>query len=99
MWPGGWDQPHVANEVVELGVAREFVQTREGYNIGRKTARGVLVTGTDQAILEEMEEIFTFMSSENGEKMRKRCEEVKQKVVQDMESGRSYENMVALGQL
>ena len=99
MWPGGWDQPHVANEVVELGIAREFVQTRMGYNIGRKTARGVLVTGTDQAILEEMEEIFTFMSSAAGEKMRKWCEEVKQMVIQDMESGRSHENMLALGRL
>ena len=30
VWPGGFDQPLVANELVKLGVARELIQIREG---------------------------------------------------------------------
>jgi S-adenosylmethionine:diacylglycerol 3-amino-3-carboxypropyl transferase len=99
VWPGGWDQPHVASEVCQLGIARELVQVRTGHNIGRETARGILVEGTDEAIALEMEEVFRFMVSEQAERMMKRCEEVRELVKEDMERGDSHKNMLALGAL
>ena len=99
VWPGGWDQPLVASEVRELGVARELVQVRTGYNIGQQTARSVLAEGTDEAIKREMEEVVEFMISEKTDGMRERCKEVKKMVIEDMESGKSWENMMALGDL
>lgn len=64
-----------------------------------KTARGILVEGTDEAIALEMEEVFRFMVSEQAERMMKRCEEVRELVKEDMERGDSHKNMLALGAL
>ena len=99
MWPGAWDQPNVANELCELGIARELIQVRTGHEVRRRTARGVLVEGTHEAILKEMEEVFGLMASGKSQKLRKRCEEVRKLVVEDMESGISLKNMLALGDL
>jgi len=99
VWPGGWDQPHVASEVCELGIARELIQVRTGHNVGRETACGILVKGTDEAIVKEMEEVFMYMISEDGDVMRERCEQVRKMVAEDMESGISHDNMLALGRM
>lgn len=89
----------MANEVVQLGIALELVQVRTGHSVRKKTARGVLVDGTEEAIVKEMGEAFVNLTSTRGYAIRKRCEEVKTMVVEDMERGPSYRNMMALGDL
>ena len=97
IWPGGWDQPFIANELVHLGIALELVQVRTGLNVGRTMARGCLIEGTDQAIKREMTEVVQVISSDKGDVMRRRAEEVKELTLKDMESGTSFKEMMCLG--
>ena len=85
IWPGGWDQPFIANELVHRGIALELVQIRTGLNIGRTMARGTKIVGTPKAIKDEMEE------------MRMRVQRMKGEVIKDMQEGGSMRNMMRLG--
>jgi len=49
-WPGAFDQPSIASQLFNLGVAIEIIQVRTGHTIGPKTALGVMVEGTEEAI-------------------------------------------------
>ena len=94
MWPGGWDQPFVANELDSLGVAHELVQVRTGHNVGKVTAKGVKVVGTDEAFKEELALALSKLNT-----MRERCRTVGAAVIEDMEQGEAHRSMLRLGQL
>ena len=99
VWPAAWDQPHIANELVHLGIAIELVQFRTGRNVGRTMARGTKIIGTFEAMQQELQEAFKTMRSEKGDEMRKRAREVMGTVRKDMQEGKSWENMMKIGKL
>ena len=96
-WPGAWDQPFIASQLVSLGIAIELVQVRSGHNIGRRTARGVLVKGTTEGIREEIEQVFGMLMGAEGKKMRLRAKELQKRVVEDSEVGEARSGMEKLG--
>ncbi|KAH7876746.1 uncharacterized protein C8R40DRAFT_115066 [Lentinula edodes] len=73
LWPYTMDQPLIANQLsVRLKLAYELVQVRNGESIGRPTHRGSIVEGTQEAIEEEMREIWKLMRGKDGAEMRQR---------------------------
>lgn len=81
-WPGGADQPLIANELTRRhGVAWELYQVRRGFGVGRKTYHGVLVHGTEDAIKDEMRQVFAKMRGEEGADLRRKAMEMKEGVL------------------
>jgi len=99
MWPGAWDQPFIASQLSAAGVAYELVQPRTGHNIGRRTARGVVVKGTTEAIRAEMEAVFLSASGKDGDEMRARMKALGERVREDCDHGEAKASMIALGHL
>jgi hypothetical protein len=75
------------------------VQVRNGQNIGRRTASGVLVEGTDEAISREFRQVFDTMNDEVGRGLRRNVERMGQDMVCDAEYGFSHEAMRRLADL
>lgn len=94
-WPGAWDQPVIARQIAHLGIGIELIQTR--HNIGKTTATGVEIIGTDEAIKQEFKDVFGKLHER--EDVRERMKLVGEEVRRDMESGAAWENMQKLGQL
>ncbi|RSH95078.1 hypothetical protein EHS25_000164 [Saitozyma podzolica] len=100
MWPSGFDQPSIANELDTLGVARELFQIRDGPNIGRPVTRNDIgVQGTPEAIREEMLDVFgglRGLRSDSINALRARVDEVRERVREDREVGMSHHNLMRL---
>ena len=86
----------MANHLTHLGVGQELFQIRTGHNIGKITATGVHITGTDEAISAEMDEVFSRLKGEKGMRWRETCERVRVMIREDMEEGESRKNMERL---
>ncbi|ORX36260.1 hypothetical protein BD324DRAFT_651501 [Kockovaella imperatae] len=97
--PGAWDQPFIASELCKAGIALDIAQFGHGHNIGKKTARGVLVTGREKDMKAELREIFGNLSSDKFDKLRQTAREIQQRVLRDLESGESFQMMQKLGHL
>ena len=80
-------------------MAFELLQIRTGHNIGRKTATGVFVEGTEEAIRKEFKAVFGTLSGPEGEKIRKRAKKIQLQIKEDVKSGASYRQMMELGRL
>lgn len=94
LWPGSCDQVQTSSAASELyGCAYELLQIRNGYNIGRKTARGPTVHGTEAAIRAEFSEVFGGMRGELGARLRRGMERLADKVDLDSSSGESWQAM------
>ncbi|CAD6583972.1 MAG: hypothetical protein TREMPRED_003705 [Tremellales sp. Tagirdzhanova-0007] len=60
LWPGGHDQPWIANELSLVhNAAIELLEIRQGPCIGLPTVRGPVIQGTEAAIRAEFIEVFT----------------------------------------
>ena len=99
IWPGAWDQPYIANQLVTLGVALEIVQARTGLQIARRTARGILVTGTNEAVSLEIKGAFKTLTGQEGQRMRTAMQRLRDRVKRDMEEGEAKEALLRLGDL
>lgn len=82
-----------------LGVAFELIQPRTGIKRGKRTARGVVIEGTDEAFAQELSGIIGQLRGPKGDEMRQRAREVKELVLEDMRAGRSHQTMLDLGHL
>ncbi|WVQ67587.1 uncharacterized protein L199_005789 [Kwoniella botswanensis] len=70
-WPADADQVWIANQFPRIHKAGyEFLQIRNGPNIGRTTYTGVKVNGTEQAIRDEFTEVFSKLDEDFGKELR-----------------------------
>jgi len=97
MWPDAWDANFIARKYEELGIAIELLQVRTRH-VGR-TARGVKIVGTEEAMVAEMKDVIEVFKSDRGDKIRMRVQEVRKLVLEDMEAGDSFRGMLELGHL
>lgn len=90
-WPASYDQVQTAvgfsHEPLRIGV--ELLQVRNGYNIGRGTASGVFVHGTEGAIRDEITRVFESLRGELGTRLRARVKQMKGEVEEDRQHGES----------
>ena len=69
-------------------IGRELLQVRNGYNIGRETATGVMVEGTEQAMREEYQEVIGgSLRGELGKTLRRNIKELSKEMARDGEEG------------
>ena len=100
IWPAGYDQPYIANEIDKLGCGYELLQIRRGPNVGRPCARnGIVPIDTPQALKDEFRRVFADFEGELMSKLRIRVEEVREIVAKDKESGSTRKTLVALSEL
>ena len=97
IWPGAWDQGYIANELAQLGNAIELVQVRTGHAIGKTTATGITILGSDTAMSGEFDTALRALRQDPV--LRAKAVEIGQRVREDMDSGEAYEAMMALGSL
>lgn len=72
----------IANELTRIhGVAWELYQVRRGFGVGRTTYHGVMVKGTEEAMKDEIREVFTKMRSEEGGNLRRKAMEMRETVM------------------
>ncbi|ORY34558.1 hypothetical protein BCR39DRAFT_513376 [Naematelia encephala] len=99
-WPSCWDQPMIANEIDKRGAGIELLQVRIGHNIGKTTARGVFVSGTGEAIREEMRKVLASLGGQAGKTFRNKAKQLGDEMKRDVEpGGKSWADMRALLQL
>ncbi|EIW65805.1 hypothetical protein TREMEDRAFT_66174 [Tremella mesenterica DSM 1558] len=100
LWPAGFDQPYIANELDALGVGYELLQIREGPNIGRPCARnGVVVRGTAEAIRGEFLLAFGDLKGGLVGRLRTRVGEVAELLREDRECGGTFKSMWELSRI
>lgn len=97
-WPFAGDQPHNAAQYAKLGVGIELIQVRT-FGVGRKTAMGVQVEGTRQAIVDEFKGMLEAMRGERGKAMRQRVEECGDVIRKSREEGRARQQMEEFARL
>lgn len=69
-------------------------------SIGKKTYRGTIVQGTDEALAKELREVFQMIDGVEGQKMRGRVKEVKGEIEKDlMEGGKTWKALRELASL
>ncbi|CAD6579906.1 MAG: hypothetical protein TREMPRED_002607, partial [Tremellales sp. Tagirdzhanova-0007] len=97
-WPGSADQTQTANALTHIyDVGIELLQVRNGYNIGRRTALGVLVENTKDSLTKEFREIFHgMMRGKMGERKRDNMEKLADQMREDSDSGLSQKEMLRL---
>lgn len=97
-WPGSGDQIQTANALTHnFDVGVELLQVRNGYNVGRWTALGVLVEGTEQAMRKEFQEVFEGMvGGERGKRLRENIRTLGEEVRRDSVEGESRKDMLRL---
>lgn len=92
LWPAAYDQVQTAlafsNNPLRIG--DELKQIRNGYNIGRRTACGILVEGTDMAIRHEFAGVFGAMQGQLGHMLRGRITNMRDEMKEDMKWGGSH---------
>lgn len=72
----------------------------KGHNIGKTTARGAHIHGTDDAIQSEMKEVLDKLRGAEGAAMRARAKAFGEEVKRDAEEGgESWNDMKTLGAL
>ena len=95
LWPSAYDQVQTALafslDPLQIGV--ELKQIRNGFNVGRRTACGLLVQGTKEAMSKEFHDVFQAIRGTLGQKLRKRIIDMRGEVMLDMQSGKSSEAM------
>ena len=98
LWPASGDQVQIANffgRVLQIGI--ELLQVRNGYSIGRRTAGGVFVEGTDSAIKKELETVFEEVGQgQLWKRLKRNVEELSEEIRVDSESGLSWADLLAL---
>jgi len=98
LWPAAYDQVQTAlafsNDPLRIGV--ELKQVRNGSNIGRRTACGVLVEGTEMAIRHEFAGVFGAMQSQLGQMLRGTITNMRDEMKEDMEWGGSRQALQRL---
>ena len=100
MWPAGFDQPYIANEIDQLGCGYELLQIRAGPNVGRPCARnGVIPEGSSEALRAEFLKVFADMDSDLIRRLRTRVVEVRETILKDWATGGSHECMLELSRL
>ena len=74
-----------------------MLQVRNGYNIGRRTALGVLVEGTEESMSKEFREVLHGMiRGKMGELKRENMEKLADQMREDSDSGSSKEELLRL---
>jgi hypothetical protein len=101
LWPCSGDQVQTANVADQIySCGYELLQIRNGYNVGRKTARGPIVTGTDEALRTEFVEVFSGMKGDLGARLRRGMEKVADDVEKDCaQGGASWQAMRRLANM
>ena len=100
-WPGSGDQPATSISLThEFKVGIELLQIRNGFNVGRRTALGVLVEGTEQSMRKEFHDVFEgMMRGEMGKTCRVNVEQLAEEMKADSsESGESTKEMRRLAE-
>ena len=77
----------------------ELLQVRNGYNIGRRTASGVFVHGTVDAMREEFHRVLLDIQGEVGKGLRNRVEEMAREMRDDLEFGESKRALMRLARV
>ncbi|WVW83986.1 hypothetical protein I302_106011 [Kwoniella bestiolae CBS 10118] len=97
-WPADIDQVWISNAFSRIHQAGyEFLQIRNGPNIGRKTYTGVKVEGTKQAIQNEFTFVFSSLEDkEFGGKWREGVEELGRKMEDDSAAEEDWRKLVDL---
>ncbi|WVW83985.1 hypothetical protein I302_106010 [Kwoniella bestiolae CBS 10118] len=87
-WPGETDQAWISSTLSQTyKVGYEFLQIRNGPNIGRKTARSpnTVVEGTGEAMRKEFTDIFENLGNERDKEIRQNVEKVGREVDEGMD--------------
>ena len=100
-WPGSGDQPATSISLThEFKVGVELLQIRNGFSIGRRTALGVLVEGTEQSMRKEFQDVFDgMMRGELGKRLRGNVEKLAEEMKADTsDSGESTKDLRRLAE-
>lgn len=84
-----------------LDVAFELLQIRTPppFLLPLPTARGVTITGTPEAIVEEMKDVFGRLSGEEGDRKRANVSKLSEAMKRDRVEGEAREVMMRLGRV
>ena len=70
------------------------------HNVGKKTARGPTVHGTDEAMRRELADVVGMLRGEKGEEMRKKAKAFGEEIRKDSQpGGMSHEMLVEVSKL
>ncbi|WWC94265.1 hypothetical protein V866_001106 [Kwoniella sp. B9012] len=96
-WPADADQVWIANQFPRIHKAGyEFLQIRNGPNIGRTTYTGIKVPGTEQAIRDEFTEVFSNLDDEFGKELREGIRVLGERMENDPFTEEDWEAFVEL---
>ncbi|KAG5641589.1 hypothetical protein DXG03_004672, partial [Asterophora parasitica] len=87
-WPFEADQPAAAAHVTEnLKAGFELLEVRTGLGLQRLHRNGKTPTGTPEAVVEEIRAVVDAARGEEGEKLRKNAEKLKEAFAAAWEDG------------